>query len=135
MLTLLRVLKEAGLTGVKVLWTFFERRVQPLKARARPLYRYTGIDDPTRASPEVLAPLEVRSRVWTVIKQSKDVQDDIDELDCHEAGHAPELAARREGHDPPVALRARLYYSPLPEDRDTRATNRAENERLWALSL
>ncbi|OEL13862.1 hypothetical protein BAE44_0025119, partial [Dichanthelium oligosanthes] len=77
-------LKVAGLTGIKVLWTLFERRVQPLKARAHPLYRYTGDGDPTRMSPEVLAPVEVRSRVWTVIKRSKDVEDDTAELDRHQ---------------------------------------------------
>jgi hypothetical protein len=32
-------------------------------------------------------------------------------------------------------LRARVYYPPLPEGADTRAANRAENERLRALSL
>src|SRR5579859_4987164 len=60
MLVLLRELKDAGLTGVKVLWTFFERRVQPLAARARPLFRYTGADDSMRTSPKPLTPREVR---------------------------------------------------------------------------
>ncbi|OEL13894.1 hypothetical protein BAE44_0025087 [Dichanthelium oligosanthes] len=50
MLALLKPLKDAGLTGVKVLWTFFERRVQPLTARAHPLFRYTGAGDSTRTS-------------------------------------------------------------------------------------
>ncbi|OEL27809.1 hypothetical protein BAE44_0011172 [Dichanthelium oligosanthes] len=68
-LVLLGPLKAAGLTGVKVLWTFFERRVQPLKARVHPLFRYFGIGDLTRVSPEVLEPAEVRSRVRTVIKR------------------------------------------------------------------
>ncbi|OEL14228.1 hypothetical protein BAE44_0024753 [Dichanthelium oligosanthes] len=135
MLALLKELKVTGLTGVKVLWTLFERRVQPLKARAHPLYRYTGDGDPTRTSPEVLAPTEVRSRVWTVIKRSKDVEDDTAEIDRHQDGLAPELAARREGHDPFTPLQARVYYPPLPEGEDTRAANRAENERLQALSL
>jgi hypothetical protein len=100
MLPLLRELKVAGLTGVKVLWTLFERRVQPLKARAHPLYRYTGNGDPMRTSPDLLTPGEVRSQVWTVIKRSKDVEDDNAELDRHQAGLAPEPAARSEGHDP-----------------------------------
>ncbi|OEL12676.1 hypothetical protein BAE44_0026305, partial [Dichanthelium oligosanthes] len=100
MLALLKELNVAGLTGVKVLWTFFERRVQPLKAQAHPLYRYTGDGDPTRTSPEPLTPGEVRSRVWTVIKRSKDVEDDNAGLDHHQAGLTPEPAARREGCDP-----------------------------------
>ncbi|OEL23984.1 hypothetical protein BAE44_0014998 [Dichanthelium oligosanthes] len=59
MLELLGPLKDAGLTGVKVLWTFFERRVQPLMARVHPLFRYTGAGDPMRMSPEVLTSAEM----------------------------------------------------------------------------
>ncbi|OEL33539.1 hypothetical protein BAE44_0005442 [Dichanthelium oligosanthes] len=81
MLNLLKPLKAAGLTGVKVMWTFFERRIQPLMARAHAMYRYTGVGDPTRMSPEVLTPGEVRARVWAVIKRPEDNQD----LDRHES--------------------------------------------------
>ncbi|OEL21486.1 hypothetical protein BAE44_0017495 [Dichanthelium oligosanthes] len=116
MLVLLRSLKDAGLTGVKVLWTFFERRVQPLVARVHPLFRYTGTDDPTRTSRGVLGPGEVRSHVWAVIKQAKNAEDDIVELDRHEAGLAPELATKQEGHDPVVVslLPLRVFCSPRP---------------------
>ncbi|OEL18749.1 hypothetical protein BAE44_0020232 [Dichanthelium oligosanthes] len=126
---LLKPLKDAGLTRVKVLWTFFERRVQPLMARAHPLFRYTGAGDLTRTSREVLTPVEVRSRVWAVIKWAK-VDDNVVELDRHEAGLAPKPAARHEGHDPFIPVRARPYYPPLLEDGDKRAANWAENERL-----
>ncbi|OEL13236.1 hypothetical protein BAE44_0025745 [Dichanthelium oligosanthes] len=102
MVKLLRQLKEASLTGVWVLWTFFERRVQPLAARARPLFRYAGDDDSTRTSREPLTPEEVRSRMWGVIKRVKDAEDDIAELDHLEAGDALGPAARREGNDPPI---------------------------------
>ncbi|OEL16051.1 hypothetical protein BAE44_0022930 [Dichanthelium oligosanthes] len=71
MLALLRELKVAGLTGVKVLWTFFKRRVEPLVARVRPLFCYTSAGDPTRMSPEPLTPGEVRSHVWAMIKRAK----------------------------------------------------------------
>ncbi|OEL22470.1 hypothetical protein BAE44_0016511, partial [Dichanthelium oligosanthes] len=93
-------LKAAGLTGVKVLWTFFERRVQPLRARARPLFQYTGVDDSTRSSPDVLEPMEVRSRVWTVIRRAQAL-DDLEELDRHKAGLAPYPSARRDGNNAP----------------------------------
>ncbi|OEL38768.1 hypothetical protein BAE44_0000213 [Dichanthelium oligosanthes] len=134
MLALLRELKASGLTGVRVLWTFFERRVQPLAARERPLFRYTGADDPMRTSPEPLTLGEVRSRVGAVIKRAKNTEDDLTELDRHEAGLALEPVARDEGHDPAVPLRSRTYYPPLQEGEDRRAANRAENERLRALS-
>ncbi|OEL31962.1 hypothetical protein BAE44_0007019, partial [Dichanthelium oligosanthes] len=90
------------LTGVRVLWTFFERRVQPLVARARPLFRYTGDDDSMRTSREPLTPEEVRSRVWVVIKRVKDVEDDITELDRLEAGAVPGPTARHAGNDPAI---------------------------------
>ncbi|OEL31531.1 hypothetical protein BAE44_0007450 [Dichanthelium oligosanthes] len=102
MLAELKRLKRAGLTGVRVLWTFFERRVQPLKARAHPLYRYTGVGDPMRLSRDELTPLEVRARVRAAIKRSKHVADDVAELDRHQHGLALEPAARREGLDLPV---------------------------------
>ncbi|OEL27231.1 hypothetical protein BAE44_0011750 [Dichanthelium oligosanthes] len=113
MLTLLKPLKDAGLTGVKVLWTFFERRVQPLAARAHPLFWYTGAGDSTRTSQEALTPAEVRSHVWVVIKRAKAAVDDITELDRHESGLAPEPIARREGHDPVIVslLPLRVFCS------------------------
>ncbi|OEL15050.1 hypothetical protein BAE44_0023931 [Dichanthelium oligosanthes] len=82
MLDLLGPLKAAGLTGVKVMWTFFERRIQPLMARVHTLYQYTGVKDPTRISLEMLMPKEVRARVWVVIKRP----DDNPDLDRHERG-------------------------------------------------
>ncbi|OEL36635.1 hypothetical protein BAE44_0002346 [Dichanthelium oligosanthes] len=99
MLKLLRLLKDAGLTGVRVLWTFFERRVQPLVARAHPLFRYTGAGDSTRTSWEPLTPVEVRSRVWAMIKRAQ-AEDDITELDRLEAGVVPEPTTRHEGNGP-----------------------------------
>ncbi|OEL18724.1 hypothetical protein BAE44_0020257 [Dichanthelium oligosanthes] len=101
MLAELRRLVQAGLTGVKVLWTFFERRAQPLKARAHPLYRYTGVGDPTRSSQDELTPVEVRARVWVAIKRSKDVAEDVTELDRHQHSLAPEPAAGMRGSTRP----------------------------------
>ncbi|OEL26742.1 hypothetical protein BAE44_0012237, partial [Dichanthelium oligosanthes] len=84
------------LTGVKVLWTFFERRIQPLKARAHPMFQYTGAGDPTRISPDELAPVKVKSRVWAVIRR----QEDLPKINRHAAGLAPNPAARHAEHDP-----------------------------------
>ncbi|OEL15668.1 hypothetical protein BAE44_0023313 [Dichanthelium oligosanthes] len=92
----LRELKTTGLTGVKVLWTFFERRIQPLKARAHPMFRYTGAGDPTRMSPDELTPAEVKSRVWAVIRR----QEDLPEINRHAAGLAPNPAPGHTEHNP-----------------------------------
>ncbi|OEL13139.1 hypothetical protein BAE44_0025842 [Dichanthelium oligosanthes] len=89
-------LKGAGLSGVKVMWTFFEWRVHPLRARVHPLFRYTGAGDPTRMSLDELTPAEVRSRVWTVIRRAEITL----ELDHLQAGTALVPAARHAGNDP-----------------------------------
>ncbi|OEL16837.1 hypothetical protein BAE44_0022144 [Dichanthelium oligosanthes] len=104
---MLRELKTTGLTGVKVLWTFFERRIQPLKAWAHPMFRYTSTGNPTRMSPDELTPAEVKSRVWAVIRR----QEDLPEINRHAAGLAPNLAARHAEHDPvPVSACSLLYF-------------------------
>ncbi|OEL23868.1 hypothetical protein BAE44_0015113, partial [Dichanthelium oligosanthes] len=130
MLDFLGPLKAAGLTGVKVMWTFFERRIQPLMAWAHALYRYAGVKDPTRMSPEELTQKEVRARVWAVIKRP----DDNPDLDRHERGQAPYPTARHAKNDLATLLRAKAHYPPLPEDDDRRAANRAENEHQRELS-
>lgn len=43
-----------GLNGVKVLWTMFEQRIQPLKQRVHPLYDYSRVKDLTHKSMEEL---------------------------------------------------------------------------------
>ncbi|OEL17447.1 hypothetical protein BAE44_0021534 [Dichanthelium oligosanthes] len=128
-LAVLGPLNVAGLTGIKVLWTLFERRIQPLKAQVPPLFQYSGVGDTTRASPEELELAELRSRVWMVIKKKLTADEEAD-LNCHEAVQAHDPAARRQGHDPPCALRSNTCYPPLPEDPGRRAANRVEGESL-----
>ncbi|OEL15796.1 hypothetical protein BAE44_0023185, partial [Dichanthelium oligosanthes] len=82
------------LTGVKVMWTFFERRVQPLMARAHPLFWYTGVGDPMRMSSDVLMSREVRTRVWTVIRRAE-INPELDQL----GGTAIVPIARHTGYD------------------------------------
>src|SRR3954471_11307798 len=45
---------EAGkeVNGVDIIRAFLKRRVQPLQARAHPMFLYTGRHDPTRVSAE-----------------------------------------------------------------------------------
>src|SRR5579883_1469116 len=45
-------LKEAGLTGAGLCWTFFERRVQPLKVRPHFMWLYSDRTDSMRESHE-----------------------------------------------------------------------------------
>ena len=41
-----------GVTGMDLLEVFLSRRIQPLQARDRPMWMYSGIDDNTRIHPE-----------------------------------------------------------------------------------
>ena len=37
-------------SGLQIMATFIRRRIQPLQARAHPMWEYTGVEDPTRVS-------------------------------------------------------------------------------------
>ena len=50
-----------GLDGVRVFHTLYRHRVAPLAERSRPMWRYGGLSDPNRASPEELLDDEVWS--------------------------------------------------------------------------
>ena len=54
---------SASLYGVVVLWTMVDHRVQPLKRRVILLYDYSGVDDPTRETMEMLEVSKVMKQV------------------------------------------------------------------------
>ncbi|XP_035815778.1 apomucin isoform X2 [Zea mays] len=60
------MLKRQGLTGARLVRNFMHRRIQPLKARQRPMHRYSGVNDPDRHSFEPLALSEIEARVKVV---------------------------------------------------------------------
>ena len=55
----LQKLVRRGLDGVRVFHTLYCRQVAPLAERAQPIWRYHGLSDPNRASPEELPNDEV----------------------------------------------------------------------------
>jgi hypothetical protein len=76
-------LKEAGLTGAGLCWTFFERRVQPLKVRPHFMWFYSDRTDPMRESHEELSTTEVASRLVSVLEKK------MAEAKLVFAGHPP----------------------------------------------
>jgi len=60
-------LKNKGVTGDHVVFSFVSRRVQPLQLRKHPAFRYEGTQDPTRMSPEPIAQSEVVKRCCKVL--------------------------------------------------------------------
>ncbi|OEL12848.1 hypothetical protein BAE44_0026133 [Dichanthelium oligosanthes] len=69
----LKQLQQEGVTGVGLCCTFFMRRVQPLKARANPLFQYAGPTDPTRELEANLPWLEVKAWVVSMLKMGIDI--------------------------------------------------------------
>ena len=51
----LQLIPEKEVNGVDIIRTFLERRVQPLQARAHPMFLYFGRRDPTRVSAEKIS--------------------------------------------------------------------------------
>ena len=74
---ILKILKgevSAGLNGVTVLRTMVERRVRPLKQRVHLLCDYTGVEDQTRETMEMLE----ASEVTKLADSSEEVKSDTD---------------------------------------------------------
>ncbi|OEL17887.1 hypothetical protein BAE44_0021094, partial [Dichanthelium oligosanthes] len=95
-----------------LLWTFFERRIQPLKARVHPMFKYTGPTDPSRESEAELVESEVKAWVSGVLRSGISV----------EAGLTNHPLARSLAHNPshvslfafPLFLLARTHGRPPP---------------------
>jgi len=67
---LLRVIaqvKNKGVIGDHVVFSFVSRRIQPLQHRQHPSFRYEGIEDATRMSPEPMAHSDVIRRCCKVL--------------------------------------------------------------------
>jgi putative gypsy type transposon len=60
------------ITGVDLISTWVRRRVQPLQARAHPMWEYLGAGDLTRVGPEELTDSQVASHVQLLCKARDD---------------------------------------------------------------
>jgi hypothetical protein len=70
----LRATPKKELSGVQLIRTFIERRVQPLAARAHSMWEYTNRRDSTRISPDELHEAEIDDSVRAVTNiKKKDV--------------------------------------------------------------
>ena len=63
LLTDLKTLKLAGLTGGAVVISFSRRLIQPIKDRVHPAYEYWGQTDPTREANQKVSKEEMVTRV------------------------------------------------------------------------
>jgi hypothetical protein len=63
----LEKLKNIGVTGDSVVYSFLVRRVQPLQHWIHPGFRYEGLDDPSRFSSEKINQFELLKRCCKVL--------------------------------------------------------------------
>ena len=63
----LEKLKKRGVTREIVVYSFLGRRVQPLQRQVHPGFRYEGLEDPSRFSPEKINHSDLFKRCWKVL--------------------------------------------------------------------
>lgn len=66
LLAVLKALKEQGLTDTRLVHVFMHHRIQPLMARGRLMFKYSGLNDPNCHSIEPLTLSEIKARVKVI---------------------------------------------------------------------
>ena len=66
--TMIKSMREAGLTGAHVFADFLKRRVQPLQLRKNPAYAFAGKEDPSRLLEEDISDKEVETIVARYVR-------------------------------------------------------------------
>ena len=66
-LRVIAIIKKKRVTGDHVVFSFINRRTQPLQLRKHPAFRYEGMQDPIRMSSEPMAQSEVVKRCCKVL--------------------------------------------------------------------
>jgi hypothetical protein len=64
--------KEGALSGIQLMAFFVQRRVQPLQHRLTKLWSYSGLEDPTRVSEDLIEKQDMDKRVRNLTKLTKD---------------------------------------------------------------
>src|ERR1041385_1001673 len=59
---------KRGITGGQLISMFMRRRIQPLQHWVHPMWRYTGLEDPTRCSPKDILGSDLLFRIQHVTK-------------------------------------------------------------------
>jgi hypothetical protein len=72
LLSRIQALKGGALSGIPLMAFFVQRRVQPLQHRLTKLWNYSGLEDPTRVSEDLIEKQDVDKRVRNLTKLTKD---------------------------------------------------------------
>ena len=57
---------------MQLICTFLKQRIQPLQARVHGMWEYSGLQDPTRTSPEEISDEELEARVRQITHLKRD---------------------------------------------------------------
>lgn len=125
----LRALQAGGLTGVDLITNWVMRQIQPLKARDRPMWVYSGLTDPTRSSAQELSASDLKARLKNLTRERNDLLrvcpvasydhpnlPEAETLSLHVS--MPPLPKRNQSPDPEVEEVASDGDDPEEEDRD-----------------
>jgi hypothetical protein len=64
--------KGGALSGIQLMAFFVQRRVQPLQHHLAKLWSYSGLEDPSRISEDLMEKQDVDKRVRSLTKLTKD---------------------------------------------------------------
>src|SRR4051794_25246781 len=68
----LQLIQGKEVSGVDIIHTFLKHRVQPLQARAHPMFLYSGASDPMRVSKEEMSSNEMDKVLRTLLNHKAD---------------------------------------------------------------
>ena len=78
-------MKKRGLDAMDLIALFVSRRVQPLQARVRKMWEYSGLEDPTRYSnkPMNRKEFDVLMKIITSVTHGAQMHGRVRPLDCN----------------------------------------------------
>jgi hypothetical protein len=72
LLSHIKALKGGALSGIQLMAFFIQRQVRPLQHRLTKLWTYSGLEDPTRISEDLIEKKDLDKRVRSLTKLTKD---------------------------------------------------------------
>jgi hypothetical protein len=81
-------LQAQGLTGVDLIVTWLDRRIQPLQAREHPMWEYSGVSDSTRGNAEELSNEVFMERLKSLTKERSNLSR-VPHVAPYSAGNPP----------------------------------------------
>ena len=75
------VLKSKGMTGATVVFSWLGGQIQPLQKRCHAGFKYSGLEDPSRFSSEMIHPSEAMALLFSIL-EGVDSEPELPKLYC-----------------------------------------------------